>query len=92
MPCFVSDEEGVTLTIDRFDPGREKAGLVGKVPCAPLPGDFVIPCSVSTRESAGNVTLHTPEDFASSFKVSCLFLHPSHRENLKLAIFVYYIL
>ncbi|XP_073449686.1 SCL-interrupting locus protein [Aquarana catesbeiana] len=69
------DEEGVTLTIDRFDPGREKAGIVGKVPSALLPGDFVIPCSVSTRESAGNVTLHTPEDFAISFKGLQSHLH-----------------
>ncbi|XP_072275702.1 SCL-interrupting locus protein [Pyxicephalus adspersus] len=69
------DEEGVTLTIDRFDPGREKAGIVGKVPSALLPGDFVIPCSVSSRESAGNVTLHTTEEFAASFKGLQSHLH-----------------
>ncbi|XP_018408516.1 PREDICTED: SCL-interrupting locus protein [Nanorana parkeri] len=69
------DEEGVTLTIDRFVPGREKSGVVGKVPSALLPGDFVIPCSVYTRESAGNITLHTPEEFASSFKGLQSHLH-----------------
>ncbi|KAM5148399.1 SCL-interrupting locus protein [Mantella aurantiaca] len=69
------DEEGVTLTIDRFDPGREKAGIVGKVPSALLPGDFMIPCSITSREPSEKVTLHTPEEFASSFKGLQSHLH-----------------
>ncbi|XP_075038136.1 SCL-interrupting locus protein [Mixophyes fleayi] len=77
------DEEGITLTIDRFDPGREKLGCAGKVPSTLLPGDFAIPCSVSYKESGGNVVLHTPEDFTASFKGLQSHLHS--REALDLS-------
>ncbi|XP_068095137.1 SCL-interrupting locus protein [Hyperolius riggenbachi] len=70
-----NDEEGVTLTLDRFDPGREKPGSAGKVPSALLPGDVVIPCAVSSRECAGSVSLHTPEEITSSFKGLQSHLH-----------------
>ncbi|XP_057697577.1 SCL-interrupting locus protein homolog isoform X2 [Corythoichthys intestinalis] len=43
-----ADEEGgVTVTLERFDPGR--AG----VPAAPVPGDFPVPCLFSGHEDAG---------------------------------------
>nr|XP_033772169.1 SCL-interrupting locus protein isoform X2 [Geotrypetes seraphini] len=63
------DDEGVTLVIDRFDPGREVTGSFKKVPTAFLPGDFLIPCSVDIqRPSSGNLIIHTAEDFSLAFK------------------------
>ncbi|OBS76745.1 hypothetical protein A6R68_16795, partial [Neotoma lepida] len=51
VPCFLlgsltvdEDEEGVTLTVDRFDPGREVPECLERTPTASLPGDFLIPC------------------------------------------------
>ncbi|XP_063283849.1 SCL-interrupting locus protein [Pelobates fuscus] len=61
------DEEGITLTVDRFDPGREIISGGGKIPSTLLPGDFVIPCSIVNREHSGPLAVHTPEDFKSSF-------------------------
>uniref|UniRef100_H3AR59 STIL centriolar assembly protein n=1 Tax=Latimeria chalumnae TaxID=7897 RepID=H3AR59_LATCH len=64
------DEEGVTLSIDRFDPGREVTGCRGKVPTALLPGDFVIPCMVECHgSSSSNIVVHTAEDFSTAFKM-----------------------
>ncbi|CAL8270393.1 unnamed protein product [Arctogadus glacialis] len=39
--CVDEDEEGVTLSLDRFDPGREQAGV--RVPSLLLPGDVAVP-------------------------------------------------
>ncbi|XP_044156738.1 SCL-interrupting locus protein [Bufo gargarizans] len=77
------DEEGITLTIDRFDPGREKAGSNGKVPSTLLPGDSAIPCTIYPKETIGDDVLHTPEDFTSSFKGLQSHLHS--REALDLS-------
>ncbi|KAM6343302.1 SCL-interrupting locus protein-like isoform 4-T4 [Alca torda] len=61
--------EGITLTIDRFDPGREVAGGSGKIPTASLPGDFLIPCTVSTwGPSSDNIIVHSAEDISLAFK------------------------
>ncbi|XP_050163093.1 SCL-interrupting locus protein isoform X2 [Myiozetetes cayanensis] len=76
LSCFLlgtlalsEDGEGVTLTIDRFDPGREVAGGSGKIPTAPLPGDFLIPCTVNAwGPSSDNVIVHSAEDISSAFK------------------------
>ncbi|XP_069719160.1 SCL-interrupting locus protein [Phaenicophaeus curvirostris] len=62
------DEESVTLTIDRFDPGREVAGGSGKIPTASLPGDFLIPCTVNAWGSSNNVIVQTAEDISLAFK------------------------
>ncbi|XP_009324880.1 PREDICTED: SCL-interrupting locus protein [Pygoscelis adeliae] len=63
------DGEGVTLTIDRFDPGREVAGGSGKIPSAPLPGDFLIPCTVNAwGPSSDNIVVHSAEDISLAFK------------------------
>ncbi|KAK1896337.1 SCL-interrupting locus protein like [Dissostichus eleginoides] len=57
LPCFLlgsmsvdADEEGVTVTLDRFDPGRDQ----GRVPSALLPGDVLVPCVFSTQEGASD--------------------------------------
>ncbi|XP_051480810.1 SCL-interrupting locus protein [Apus apus] len=61
--------EGVTLTIDRFDPGREVAGGSGKIPTASLPGDFLIPCTVNAwGPSSDHVLVHSAEDIGVAFK------------------------
>lgn len=66
-----SDGEGVSLTIDRFDPGREVTGGLEKVPTAPLPGDFLIPCTVNVwGSSSGDIIVHSSEDLSSAFKVN----------------------
>ncbi|XP_054690193.1 SCL-interrupting locus protein [Grus americana] len=62
------DGEGITLTIDRFDPGREVAGGSGKVPTASLPGDFLIPCTVNAWGSSDNIIVQSAEDISLAFK------------------------
>uniref|UniRef100_A0A8C5J3G6 STIL centriolar assembly protein n=1 Tax=Junco hyemalis TaxID=40217 RepID=A0A8C5J3G6_JUNHY len=63
------DGEGVTLTVDRFDPGREVAGGSGKIPTASLPGDFLIPCTVNAwGPCSDNIIVHRVEDISLAFK------------------------
>ncbi|KAM9186612.1 SCL-interrupting locus protein [Mergus octosetaceus] len=63
------DGEGIKLTIDRFDPGREVAGGSGKVPTASLPGDFLIRCTVNAwGPSSGSIIVHSAEDISLAFK------------------------
>ncbi|KFO20902.1 hypothetical protein H920_17695 [Fukomys damarensis] len=65
-PC---DEEGVTLTVDRFDPGREIPGCLERTPTASLPGDFLIPCKVHTQGVCSReMTVDNVDDFSSTFK------------------------
>ncbi|XP_015668035.1 SCL-interrupting locus protein [Protobothrops mucrosquamatus] len=66
------DENGerVLLTVDRFDPGREEPNGLGKIPTAPLPGDFFIPCRIGAWEcSSSDTIVHTFEDFNVAFKM-----------------------
>ncbi|KAM5248018.1 SCL-interrupting locus protein isoform 2-T2 [Ctenodactylus gundi] len=75
-PCFLlgsltvdDDEEGVTLTVDRFDPGREIPECLERIPTAVLPGDILIPCKVHTQGSClREMAVHNAEDFSSTFK------------------------
>ncbi|XP_073400472.1 SCL-interrupting locus protein [Dendrobates tinctorius] len=76
------DEEGITLTIYRFDPGREKSGVEGKVPSALVPGDIAIPCTVCLQDTAGGAALHTPEDFTATFKGLQSHLHSKEALDL----------
>ncbi|XP_023582869.1 SCL-interrupting locus protein isoform X2 [Trichechus manatus latirostris] len=77
LPCFLlgsltvdEDEEGVTLTVDRFDPGREVPECLERTPTASLPGDFLIPCKVDTRGLCSReMIVHNADDFISAFKV-----------------------
>ncbi|NWR99212.1 STIL protein, partial [Motacilla alba] len=63
------DGEGITLTVDRFDPGREVAGGSGKIPTASLPGDFLIPCTVNAwGPCSDNIIVHSAEDISLAFK------------------------
>uniref|UniRef100_A0A8C5U2T1 STIL centriolar assembly protein n=1 Tax=Malurus cyaneus samueli TaxID=2593467 RepID=A0A8C5U2T1_9PASS len=63
------DGEGITLTIDRFDPGRDVAGGSGKIPTASLPGDFLIPCTVNAwGPCSDNILVHSAEDISLAFK------------------------
>ncbi|NXF02430.1 STIL protein, partial [Smithornis capensis] len=63
------DGEGIMITIDRFDPGREVAGGSGKIPTASLPGDFLIPCTVNAwGPSSDNITVNSAEDISLAFK------------------------
>ncbi|XP_052447300.1 SCL-interrupting locus protein homolog [Carassius gibelio] len=63
-----SDEEGVVITLDRFDPGREQTGLPGKTPSTLLPGDILVPCVFEAQQAPGS-TVHSREDLNISFKM-----------------------
>ncbi|XP_072516360.1 SCL-interrupting locus protein homolog [Salminus brasiliensis] len=77
-----NDEEGVTLTLDRFDPGREQFGCTGKAPTALLPGDVLVPCWFEAQHVTDS-TVFSADDFDVSFKMlqHCC----SSRETLELS-------
>lgn len=66
--CAV-DEEGVTVTLDRFDPGRDQSGSSVRVPCAMLPGDVLVPCLYLTRSDSSDA-VQSESDLHQCFKVS----------------------
>ncbi|XP_036035329.1 SCL-interrupting locus protein isoform X1 [Onychomys torridus] len=76
VPCFLlgsltvdEDEEGVTLTVDRFDPGREVSECLERTPSASLPGDFLIPCKVNIQGlGSRDMIVHNADDFSSTLK------------------------
>ncbi|XP_039075713.1 SCL-interrupting locus protein isoform X2 [Hyaena hyaena] len=88
LPCFLlgslivdEDEESVTLTVDRFDPGREVPECLERTPTAALPGDFVIPCKIYTHGLCSKETIvHDADDFSSAFKA--LEHHVCSRDSL----------
>ncbi|XP_010983018.3 SCL-interrupting locus protein isoform X1 [Camelus dromedarius] len=88
LPCFLlgsltvdEDEESVTLTVDRFDPGREVPECLERTPTATLPGDFVIPCKIHTRGPCSReIIAHNADDFDSAFKA--LQHHVCNKESL----------
>lgn len=87
LPCFLlgsltvdEDEESVTLTVDRFDPGREVPELLERIPTAFLPGDFVIPCKIHTQGLCSREIIHNADDFNSAFKA--LQHHVCSKESL----------
>lgn len=74
MCCCGSDEEGITITLDRFDPGRDQAGASGQVPSAPLPGDVLVPCLFSSQTET---VVQSEAELHHCFKVSLLPFSPS---------------
>lgn len=62
------DEEGVTVTLDRFDPGRNQAGASDRVPSALLPGDVLVPCLFCTQ-MASDAVVQSEEELLQHFKV-----------------------
>uniref|UniRef100_A0A7N8XU98 STIL centriolar assembly protein n=1 Tax=Mastacembelus armatus TaxID=205130 RepID=A0A7N8XU98_9TELE len=76
-----SDEEGVTVTLDRFDPGRDQAGSSSRVPSALLPGDILVPCLFSTQtEAMSDAVVQSEAELHHCFKVS-LTLVELHRNS-----------
>ncbi|XP_019642110.1 PREDICTED: SCL-interrupting locus protein-like [Branchiostoma belcheri] len=47
-----SDEEGVTVTLDRFDPGRSVPGRTERIPTASLLGDHVVQTAITLTKRA----------------------------------------
>uniref|UniRef100_A0A2K6GM47 STIL centriolar assembly protein n=1 Tax=Propithecus coquereli TaxID=379532 RepID=A0A2K6GM47_PROCO len=92
LPCFLlgsftvdEDEEGVTLTVDRFDPGREVPECLELTPTAFLPGDFLIPCKVQTEGLCSReVIVYNADDFSSTFKA--LQHHVCSKDTLDCAL------
>lgn len=66
--CAV-DEEGVTVTLDRFDPGRDQPSSSGRVPCAMLPGDVLVPCLYLAHGDTSDA-VQSESDLHQCFKVS----------------------
>ncbi|KAM9358448.1 SCL-interrupting locus protein homolog [Symphorus nematophorus] len=76
-----ADEEGVTVTLDRFDPGRDQAGASGRVPSALLPGDVLVPCLFSTQtETSPDAVVQSEAELHHCFKV--LQQYVSSRQTL----------
>lgn len=62
------------MTLDRFDPGRERAAAEpGRVPVAALPGDALVPFSFSGQESSEDL-IQSEAELTRSIAVS-----PAHR-------------
>ncbi|XP_053709536.1 SCL-interrupting locus protein homolog [Synchiropus splendidus] len=79
-----SDEDGVTVTLDRFDPGREQSGGTGRVPSALLPGDVLVPCMFSSMcEGMSDTVVQSEADLHLCFKG--LQQHVSSRQTLDLS-------
>ncbi|XP_061540180.1 SCL-interrupting locus protein homolog isoform X2 [Phycodurus eques] len=76
-----ADEEGVTVTLDRFDPGREQAGASGRVPAAPLPGGVLVPCLISGQTTSDDI-VRSEAELRRSF--SAVQAHVSGRQPLDL--------
>lgn len=68
--CLCVDEEGVTVTLDRFDPGRDQPGSSERVPCAMLPGDVLVPCLYLTHSDTSDAVVQSESELHHCFKVS----------------------
>ncbi|XP_037105230.1 SCL-interrupting locus protein homolog isoform X2 [Syngnathus acus] len=77
-----ADEGGVTVTLDRFDPGRERAGDLDCVPAAALPGDVLVPCLFTSQKSSDDLVQSKAELKRS---ISALQAHVSGSQPLELS-------
>ncbi|KAM6922025.1 SCL-interrupting locus protein homolog [Xenentodon cancila] len=79
-----ADEEGIVVTLDRFDPGREQVGSSGRVPSALLPGDALVPCLFSSQpEVAPEAVVQSEAELHQCFKALQQFV--SSRQTLDLS-------
>ncbi|KAM9831464.1 SCL-interrupting locus protein homolog [Neosynchiropus ocellatus] len=79
-----SDEEGVTVTLDRFDPGRDQSGGAGRVPSTLLPGDVLVPCLFSSQcDGMSDAVVQSEADLHLCFKG--LQQYVSSRQTLDLS-------
>ncbi|KAK0145239.1 SCL-interrupting locus [Merluccius polli] len=62
----MSNEEGVTLTLDRFDPGRAQPGT--RVPSLVLPGDVVVPVEFVLHGASDPYPMVRPSDLSITLK------------------------
>lgn len=86
MCCCGPDEEGVTVTLDRFDPGRDQPGASGRVPSALLPGDVLVPCLFSIQnETSSDAVVQSEAELHHCFKVS---LTPAARRSASVCLSV----
>ncbi|KAM9848823.1 SCL-interrupting locus protein homolog [Aulostomus maculatus] len=65
-----ADEEGLTVVLDRFDPGHDHTGASCRVPSTLLPGDTLVPCLFSTKaETSPDTLVQSEADLQHCFKV-----------------------
>ncbi|KAG7514324.1 hypothetical protein JOB18_030733 [Solea senegalensis] len=79
-----ADEAGLTVTLERFDPGRDQTGSSARVPSALLPGDILVPCVFSTEpETTPNPVVQSEAELHHCIKVlqQCV----SSRQSLDLS-------
>ncbi|XP_068508257.1 SCL-interrupting locus protein homolog isoform X2 [Syngnathus scovelli] len=77
-----ADEGGVTVTLDRFDPGRERAGDSDCVPTAALLADVLVPCLFTSQKSSDDLVQSKAELKRS---ISALQAHVSGWQPLELS-------
>lgn len=65
-----ADEKGITVTLDRFDPGRDQPGSSDRVPSALLPGDVLVPCLFSTENDTSETVVQSEVELHHCFRVS----------------------
>ncbi|XP_006824317.1 SCL-interrupting locus protein homolog [Saccoglossus kowalevskii] len=63
----IDSGDGITVTVDRFDPGRDLPGRPCRVPTAQLPGDHLIPLGVTITPQENQSP--STEQFIASFKL-----------------------
>ncbi|XP_033115115.1 SCL-interrupting locus protein-like [Anneissia japonica] len=67
--CLLNtDDEGIILIVDRFDPGSNTPGRTEYVPTTLLPGDFAVPLTIS-QGSADYIPTHSQQDITHSARL-----------------------
>ncbi|XP_077981613.1 SCL-interrupting locus protein homolog [Glandiceps talaboti] len=80
----IDSSEGVTVTVDRFDPGRDLPGRPGRVTTAQLPGDHIIP--LATTFNPQGIPSSSVEHYISTFKL--LQHHCSSKDSIDINRFL----